>query len=290
MRKLIVVLIVVLAVSAGLLGLYSCLRPQKLLSYHPGAIGHQTQVAQLAFRTPGGPLSFYLEYTPARTSLITFAMADDPEANTVRRDSPMSFQTSALQSLSIHQDGEWLDVIGSIEVVDPEAGLHRLVIDFPHYDSQLIAEAVWGFDQPFLDLVQQGVWVKPGADSPIEIPFVAVRHDNQRRYLFDPVPNSPAAADFHGKWSVTFSSSADPAIGVFKVGKHTSNATGTFQTAIGENGPLAGRVDGDLMRLSTFDGEHAFLYHARMQADGTIEGDFWTGDGHHETWTATRID
>lgn len=61
-------------------------------------------------------------------------------------------------------------------------------------------------------------------------------------------------------------------------------------TTTGDYRYLSGRVDGNLMRLSTFDGAHAFLFHARMQDDGTIEGDFWSGNWWHETWTAVRDD
>jgi len=79
------------------------------------------------------------------------------------------------------------------------------------------------------------------------------------------------------------------AVGEFEVDENQI-ATGTFLTTTGDYRYLAGRVDGNLMRFSTFDGAHAFLFHARMQDDGTIEGDFWSGNWHHETWTAVRDD
>ena len=61
----------------------------------------------------------------------------------------------------------------------------------------------------------------------------------------------------------------------------------------GECGPyryLEGRVDGPYLRLSTFDGAHAFLFHAEMVSKDNMEGDFWSGNWHHETWTAVRDD
>jgi len=57
---------------------------------------------------------------------------------------------------------------------------------------------------------------------------------------------------------------------------------------LGDYRYLAGVVDGDMMRLSTFDGAHAFVFYARMQADGSLEGDFWSGTRWHESWTAYR--
>lgn len=104
---------------------------------------------------------------------------------------------------------------------------------------------------------------------------------------FEPIPDAGAAADFAGRWLVRFSSSREPAIGVFEVDENQL-ATGTFLTTTGDYRFLAGRVDGDLLRLSAFDGAHAFLFHARLRGDGTLAGDFWSGNWWHETWTAAR--
>jgi thiol-disulfide isomerase/thioredoxin len=40
--------------------------------------------------------------------------------------------------------------------------------------------------------------------------------------------------------------------------------------------------------LSTFDGAHVFLYRAVLAADGTLNGDFWSGNSYHEHFTAKR--
>jgi thiol-disulfide isomerase/thioredoxin len=53
---------------------------------------------------------------------------------------------------------------------------------------------------------------------------------------------------------------------------------------------LAGEVSGGKLRLATFDGAHAFLFDAVIQTDGSIAGDFWSGNSWHETWTAIRDD
>mgnify|MGYP001802623757 CR=1 FL=1 len=67
-------------------------------------------------------------------------------------------------------------------------------------------------------------------------------------------------------------------------------ASGTFMTTTGDYRYLAGRVDGPIMRLSTFDGAHAFLFKALMLEDGSIAGEFWSGDWYFDTWTAQRDD
>jgi thiol-disulfide isomerase/thioredoxin len=64
--------------------------------------------------------------------------------------------------------------------------------------------------------------------------------------------------------------------------------SGTFLTNTGDYRYLAGWVRGGEMSLSCFDGAHAFLFAAKLQPDGALAGDFWSGNWHHETWTAKR--
>jgi thiol-disulfide isomerase/thioredoxin len=65
---------------------------------------------------------------------------------------------------------------------------------------------------------------------------------------------------------------------------------GTFMTVGGDYGYLAGSFVDSQLRLSCFDGSHAFLFEAKMADDGTLSGDFWSGTKWHETWTARRDD
>jgi len=134
--------------------------------------------------------------------------------------------------------------------------------------------------------MRKGVWTKKRGDSHVRIPYqmIEVISTDDR---FDSIEDSGESAAYSGRWSVKFDSSDDLAVGSFVVDKNQI-ATGTFLTTTGDYRYLSGRVDGNLMRLSTFDGAHAFLFHARMQDDGTIEGDFWSGNWWHETWTAVR--
>lgn len=90
-----------------------------------------------------------------------------------------------------------------------------------------------------------------------------------------------------GRWSVNFDSDEQPAVGIFEAFPD-GRATGTFLTALGDYRYLAGSYNGERLLLSCFDGGHAFLFEASLQADGTLEGDFWSRDSWHETWTAER--
>jgi thiol-disulfide isomerase/thioredoxin len=94
-------------------------------------------------------------------------------------------------------------------------------------------------------------------------------------------------ADVDGRWSVRFESSEDPAVAVFET-VADGTLEGTFLTSTGDYRFLAGDVAGDRLRLSCFDGAHAFRFTARLSDDGALAGDFWSRDTWHETWTAER--
>jgi thiol-disulfide isomerase/thioredoxin len=93
-----------------------------------------------------------------------------------------------------------------------------------------------------------------------------------------------------GRWAVNFiddgDSKPEAAVGEFTQSRDT--VSGTFLTATGDHRFLGGQIKGDELYLSTFDGAHAFLYKAKINADGTLTGDFWSGTAYHERWTARR--
>ncbi len=130
----------------------------------------------------------------------------------------------------------------------------------------------------------EGAWVKLYATDYV-LPFKAGYGLNYRfRETVDETP-----ADFSGKWAVHFISDTDTsfAVGVFEQeGKHVH---GTFLTPYGDYRYLDGIVQGNKMKLSTFDGSHAFLFEAVKRADGTLTGDFWSGKSWHEKWIG-RLD
>ncbi|HAA20917.1 MAG TPA: alkyl hydroperoxide reductase [Cytophagales bacterium] len=99
---------------------------------------------------------------------------------------------------------------------------------------------------------------------------------------------STDGASVDGHWKVIFSSEGpeNPALGeFFQTG---DEVIGTFLTTTGDYRYLEGIVDGNQLKLSTFDGEHAFLFVADMDSEGNLNGNFWSGEHWHETFTATR--
>ncbi|MFK8015785.1 MAG: peroxiredoxin family protein [Gammaproteobacteria bacterium] len=96
-------------------------------------------------------------------------------------------------------------------------------------------------------------------------------------------------ADFAGTWAVEFVD--DEGIKVDAVGEfqqQNGRVTGTFRTPTGDYRYLEGQVSDRELRLSTFDGAHAFLFVAQQAENGEVRGDFWSGTKWHETFTARR--
>ncbi|MDO7877750.1 TlpA disulfide reductase family protein [Hymenobacter sp. ASUV-10] len=139
----------------------------------------------------------------------------------------------------------------------------------------------------------KGTWVKYDGKEPYRVPFTATRGEEK---LFAVSAAKPTS--FDGTWNVTFKGDdgdSYPAVGVFE--QTGNDVTGTFLTTTGDYRYLAGQVDGNTLKLSTFDGSHAFLFTAhngpkepiditKEYAPNTLFGDFYAGKSGHETWTA----
>jgi thiol-disulfide isomerase/thioredoxin len=109
-------------------------------------------------------------------------------------------------------------------------------------------------------------------------------------YRFEKAKNENGVPDFSGKYSVDFIFEADttPAIGIFKqVG---DSVTGTFLTETGDYRYLQGNVSNGMLQLSTFDGNHAYIFTASKGQDGKIIGEFYSGKTHMEFWEGIRDD
>lgn len=171
----------------------------------------------------------------------------------------------------------------------------QLVFDMAPYDSTL--RATPAADGMSLD----GTWRKRrDAKTWVEMPFHARRPSvvgdvggEARRFRTDPAAAAGPAAALSDRWAVTFSSDKDPAVAILAT-QAPDRVTGTILTATGDYRYLAGNLDGARLRLSCFDGAHAFLFDARLEsASGTagaamptLRGDFWSSDRWHETWVA----
>jgi thiol-disulfide isomerase/thioredoxin len=168
-----------------------------------------------------------------------------------------------------------------IEVPEVEIDGGRLVLSLPHYDSRIELSA------STVGKRLDGEWSKrTGPDTWSKLPAHATRGKAPRFTAAEtPARGDSGKVDIAGRWTVQFSSDAQPAVGLFEIGDGSS-ITGTFLTATGDYRYLAGSFEGDRLRLSCFDGAHAFLFDATLAADGSLAGNFWSRDSWHETWTA----
>ncbi|WP_397362396.1 TlpA disulfide reductase family protein [Olleya sp. R77988] len=102
--------------------------------------------------------------------------------------------------------------------------------------------------------------------------------------------STKAKTNISGDWKTVFSPNTDDsyvAKGVFK--QKDNLVTGTFLTNTGDYRYLEGVVNGNQLKLSTFDGAHAFLFTATV-TDSTINGQFYSGNHWKEPFTAKRSD
>lgn len=115
-----------------------------------------------------------------------------------------------------------------------------------------------------------------------DIPLLLV-HGQSFRF---PNVQQKNSSDFSGKYRVQFRSELDTteAVGIFK--QQGDRVTGTFLTPTGDYRFLEGSASGDSLWLSTFDGNHAYLFKAAKREDGILNGIFLAGLSGRESWTA----
>lgn len=117
------------------------------------------------------------------------------------------------------------------------------------------------------------------------VPFKATK--NEKRFH---TSSQDSAAIVDGVWEVIFSQNMEDeyiAKGIFKQTGNT--VSGTFRTTTGDYRYLEGVMDKDSLKLSTFDGAHAFLFHAKV-TDATMTGIFYSGNHWKEPFVAKRND
>jgi thiol-disulfide isomerase/thioredoxin len=150
-------------------------------------------------------------------------------------------------------------------------------IDMPFFDSRFALRIL---DPENL----AGSWIKNYGDHQIKIPFHAIFNEDVRYSS----PRAPAF-DISGRWSAHFKGDKDSieAVGEFKQSGFL--VRGTFLTSTGDYRFLDGVVSGDTLKLSTFDGGHAYSFISRLLgSDKMADGFFYSGATSIETWTAER--
>lgn len=129
-----------------------------------------------------------------------------------------------------------------------------------------------------------GYW-QDGSRANYKIPLSG-KYNLTQRFKFD----GPLEETMDGKWEVRFSPGTNkeyPGIGLFATDENSMQAT--FLTETGDYRFLEGGFAANELKLSTFDGAHAFLFEANLDGD-TLKGWFYSGKHFKESFIAWRND
>ena len=130
----------------------------------------------------------------------------------------------------------------------------------------------------------QGLFIKESLDR--IVPFTAV-YGIEDRF---PAKLKKTERNVTGIWETYFSPDLEEEYvgkGIFL--QEDSKVTGTFRTTTGDYRFLEGILDGDSLKLSSFDGAHAFLFTAKV-TDSSMNGNFYSGNHFKEPFVANRND
>jgi thiol-disulfide isomerase/thioredoxin len=132
----------------------------------------------------------------------------------------------------------------------------------------------------------QGIWTKGTGGATQYWPFFAFPNQSYR-FLQNP---GNAGKNISGRWDVTITrANGTLRKAVAEFVQKGNKLTGTFLTPSGDYRYLDGIVTGDSLRLSTFDGAHAYAFAAKIDNAGKISGGiFYSGINGKETWTAVK--
>ncbi len=119
-------------------------------------------------------------------------------------------------------------------------------------------------------------------DPTFKLPFSASFNQN---YRFD--KTGSGTVNFSGKYEVKFVTPKEtyPSVAIFE--QKENKVMGTFLTPTGDYRYLEGNVVNDTLLLSTFDGNHAFLFSAQIVGD-SLMGDYYSGKTSHEKFSGIK--
>ena len=183
---------------------------------------------------------------------------------------PFVFEVESDKKLNIYNAEETI-VVDEIEYKNDS-----VYINLPVFEDYLVAK----INQ---DNNLSGYYISP--DRNRKVPFEAT-FKNAIRFG----TGTGAAYNIEGVWETVFSKGVEEdeylAKGIFKQ-YDNGKITGTFRTTTGDYRYLEGVLDGTRLKLSTFDGAHAFLFTAKV-TDSTMNGYFYSGNHWKEPFEAKR--
>ena len=185
-------------------------------------------------------------------------------------DLPFNFEVTSAKSLKIYNADE------VILVNDINYANDSVYIKMPVFEGFIVAKISNGGDL-------KGYFKNETLSR--AVPFEAEANNTIRFEVANPEYNS----NITGNWETVFSPNTKEdtyiAKGIFN--QVANKVSGTFRTTTGDYRYLEGIMEGDQLKLSTFDGSHAFLFTAKV-TDSTMEGVFYSGNHYKEPFIARR--
>ena len=163
----------------------------------------------------------------------------------------------------------------------------RVIIEMDWYDSRL--EGRLSRDGLRID----GSWTKVIPGGVARLKWVAEKNDWERFRSLESAgiasgdPSFVESVEGHWKIAMTDDGGVEEARGEFL--QQGRSVTGTILTSTGDYRYLEGSYEAGVLRLSTFDGAHAFLFQALATAEGGLAGDFWSRESYHAAWKAEPV-
>lgn len=129
-----------------------------------------------------------------------------------------------------------------------------------------------------------GLFIK-NYEKDYKVPFHATYGDF---YLFKKSTKTDSIPDFGGTYAVKFIHEKDttPAIGV--INQIKDSVTATFLTPSGDYRYIGGTITDGKLQMSTFDGNHSYIFYATKAGDDRLEGMFYSGKTRKDIWTGVK--
>jgi thiol-disulfide isomerase/thioredoxin len=203
---------------------------------------------------------------------------------------PVEFKTGTWRGL-IEMQGQQLPF--TFEVAKKENNYiaylrndtERILLDEISLEGDSVTMVLHVFDAALKAKVEgntlTGKFVKNYAPN-ATLPFSATWGED---YRFS--KETTASVDYSGKYQVQFFTEKDTSVSVGIFAQKGNIATGTFLMLDGDYRYLEGNVVDNELKLSTFDGNHAYIFTAKKLGD-TLRGHYYSGKTGYETWVAVK--
>ena len=173
------------------------------------------------------------------------------------------------------KDNNTIEVFNAEEIIEVDEIEYKndsVYIQTPVFEGYIVAK--------IKDQKLTGSFIKESLDR--IVPFSAEKSSTRFKDEL-----SKPRINISGNWETVFSpnSKADRYIAKGIFSQKRNLVTGTYRTTTGDYRYLEGIISGDSLKLSTFDGAHAFLFTAKV-TDSTMVGNFYSGNHWKEPFVA----